>query len=116
MHARTHIGAPGLRIQAAARSMAARSWPEPARLSLLLARLTLLAPQDGSVDAYCTTLLPHYCPTLLPHPIAPPYCPALLPHPIVPPYCPTLLPLALQDGSVDDLDDALLEAVAVGNP
>ena len=120
MHARTRIGAPGLRIHAAARRTAACSWPEPARLSLLLARLTLLAPQDGSVDAYCTaycpTLLPKPTAPLLPHPIPPPYCLTLLPHPTAPTYCPTLLPLAPQDGSVDDLDDALLEAVAVGYP
>ena len=112
MHARTRIGAPSLRIQASARSTAARSWPDPARLSLLLAGLTLLAPQDGSVDAYCTALLPH----LIAPPYCPAFCPTLLPRPIASPYCPALLPLATQDGSVDDLDDALLEAVAVGYP
>ena len=94
-------------VHAAARSTAARSWPGPARLSLLLAGLTLLAPQDGCVNAYC--------PALLHNPIAPPYCPALLHPPISSPYCPALLPLARQEGSLDDLDDALLEAVADGD-
>ena len=61
-------------------------------------------------------IAPPYCPTLLPHPTAPAFCPTLLPRPIASPYCPALLPLATQDGSVDDLDDALLEAVAVGYP